>query len=85
MDTISKIRVHMPVVTADGRQVGFVTRLQGTDGLRLTTVKAGHGFDHVIPLAWVSDVDRYVFLDKGSGYVAANWETGPKGRARESA
>jgi hypothetical protein len=75
MNPISKIREHMPVVTNDGRAVGFVTRVEGADGLRVTRVKNGQGFEHVIPLAWVSDVDQYVFLDKGSAYVAANWET----------
>ncbi len=81
MDLTSKIRAQMPVVAADGRQVGFVTRVQGADGVRLTAFKSGHGFEHVIPLAWVSDVDRYVFLNKGSAFVAANWQAAPAGRA----
>lgn len=83
-NTISRIREHMPIVAADGRQVGFVSRLEGADGLRLSQVKEGHGFEHLIPLAWVSDVDRYVFLNKGSSYVTANWEAapGPHGRMR---
>jgi hypothetical protein len=82
MSFIAKIREHMPVVTADGRRIGFVTRLHGADGLQLTTLKAGHAFEHVIPLEWISDVDRYVFLNRGSAYVAANWETAQNGRAR---
>lgn len=73
MDT-SKIRQHMAVVANDGRQVGFVVRPQGSAGLKITRVKNGHGFEYVIPLAWVSDVDRYVFLNKSARYVRSNWE-----------
>jgi hypothetical protein len=83
MKKVSRIRVQMPIVAADGRQLGFVSRLEGAYGLRLSQVKDGQGFDHFIPLDWVSDVDRYVYLNKGSTYVIANWETapGPHGRA----
>lgn len=81
MQDTSKIRERMPVVAADDRRVGFVARVEGTDSLKLTRVKNGHGFDHVIPMAWVSDVDRYVFLNKSSKFVVANWET-PFVRAR---
>jgi hypothetical protein len=81
MENASKIREHMPVVAADGRRVGFVARVEAADSLKLTRVKNGHGFDHVIPMAWVSDVDRYVFLNRGSKFVFANWET-PFGHAR---
>jgi hypothetical protein len=81
---ISKICEHMAVIGSDGRRVGFVVRLEGADGLKLSRIKNGHGFEHVIPLAWVSDVDRYVFLNKGSRYVRANWEAplDPHHRAR---
>jgi hypothetical protein len=81
MADISKIREHMAVIAADDRRVGFVARVEGADSLKLTRVKNGHGFDHVIPLSWVSDVDRYVFLNKGSKFVLANWES-PFGHAR---
>ena len=53
MDT-SKIRQHMAVVSNDGRQVGFVVRLEGSAGLKISRIKNGHGFEYVIPLAWVS-------------------------------
>ena len=84
MSIASRVRDHMSVIGSDGRRIGFVTGLQGTEGLRLSQVKEGYGFEHLIPLAWVSDVDRYVFLNKGSAYVTANWETapGPHGRTR---
>ena len=83
MDTL-KIGQHMAVVANDGRQVGFVVRLEGSTGLKITRIKNGQGFEYVIPLAWVSDVDRYVFLNKGARYVRSNWEAaiGPPGRLR---
>ena len=83
MDT-SKICEHMAVIGNDGRKVGFVVRLEGADGLKVSHIKNGHGFEHVIPLEWISDVDRYVFLNKGSRYVRINWEAslGPHHRTK---
>jgi hypothetical protein len=75
MHDTSKIREHMPVIAADDRRVGFVARVEGAGGLRLTRVKNGHGYEHVIPLDWVSEVGRYVFLNRSSKFVVANWET----------
>ena len=82
MTSIAEINDHTPIVASDGRQIGFVTRLHGADALQLTQIKNGHGFEHRIPLAWVSEVGRYVFLSKSSTYVAANWETVGVSRAR---
>ena len=75
MPDTSRIREDMPVIAADDRRVGFVARMEGADSLKLRRVKNGHGFNYVIPMAWVSDVDRYVFLNKNSKFVMANWET----------
>ena len=68
-----KIRGAMPVVASDGRQVGVVGVADST-GLRMTSIKNGQAFDHAIPLSWVTEVDKYVFLNKSSGYITANWE-----------
>jgi hypothetical protein len=70
---IPKILAKMPVVAADGRVVGFVSRVDA-HRLKLTSVREGRGFEHVLPMSWVADVERYVFLSKGSRYVAANWD-----------
>jgi hypothetical protein len=64
----------MSVVAADGREIGTVSAV-GTWRLIVTTVKDGRAFEHLVPIAWVAEVGRYVFLNKGSRYVAANWET----------
>jgi hypothetical protein len=79
MSDISKIETQMAVVAADGRAIGFVSRV-GADTLTLTNVKEGRGFDHVLPLSWIAEVGKYVFLNKGSRYVAANWDA-PNGVA----
>ena len=68
-----KISKPMEVIAADGRRIGFVSRLAG-DRLRLTSLSGSHGYDHLIPLAWVSGVDRYVYLNRPSRFVADNWE-----------
>lgn len=74
---IDRIRKDMTVIAADDCCVGFVGGLEGPNRLRITSVSTGYGYDHLIPLAWVSDVNKYVYLDKASGYVAANWESAP--------
>ncbi len=71
MHAVSKIRERMPVVAADGRAIGFVNSIVD-GGLMVTSVRDGRGFNHVVPLSWVDEVGGYVFLNKGSGYVAAN-------------
>lgn len=71
---IDRIREDMSVISADDCCIGFVNELLGDDKLTITSISAGYGYDHVIPLSWVSEVDKYVYLDKTSAFVAANWE-----------
>ena len=71
---ISKLKKRMSVIAADGRRIGFVKRMAWPDKIRLTCLNAGHGYDHLIPVAWVAHVDKYVYLNRASAYVAANWE-----------
>ena len=73
MSIVSKIREGMSVVALDGCEVGRVSAV-GNWRLVLTSVKDGRAFEHLIPLTWVEAADRYVFLNKGSRYVAANWD-----------
>lgn len=75
---IDRIREEMSVIAADDRCVGFVCAIEGDGMLRITSISAGFGFDHLIPLSWVSDVDKYVYLDKTSAFAAANWESAPE-------
>lgn len=76
---MNEIPANAPVISADGRAIGFVSRVGMTD-LRVTSMKDGRGFDHLIPFEWVAHVDRYVFLNKSSAFVGANC-----GRAEPSA
>jgi hypothetical protein len=71
MSQIYRISAGMPVIAADGRAVGFAT---GVDAghLALTSVSDGRGFEYAIPLDWVADVDRYIFLSRASRYVEAH-------------
>jgi hypothetical protein len=74
---IDRIREDMSVIAADDRCVGFVGRVEGETLLRITSISAGYGYDHLIPLSWVCDADKYVYLDKPSAFVAANWQNAP--------
>ena len=73
MIDIRKVHERMPVVSTDGRAIGFVSRVVGTD-ICLTTVKDGRGQDHIIPLDWVADVQKYVFLNKSRRFVRTHYE-----------
>ena len=75
---IDRIREEMSVIAADDRCIGFVCGLEGDDALRITSISGGFGYDHLIPLSWVSEVDKYVYLDKTSAFAATNWESAPE-------
>jgi hypothetical protein len=70
---IDRIREDMTVISADDCCVGFVNDLKDDGTLKVTSVTGGYGHDHLIPLSWVSDVNKMVFLDKTSAYVTSNW------------
>ena len=74
MQDISRLKKRMCVIAADGQAIGFVSRMASPDKVRLTSLRAGHGYDHVIPVEWIGAIDRYVYLNKASAYVGANWE-----------
>jgi hypothetical protein len=73
MIDIKKVHERMPVISVDGRAIGFVSRVVGTD-ICLTTVKDGRGHDHIIPLDWVDGVQKYVFLNKSRRFVRSHYE-----------
>ena len=68
------IRAAMGVVSREGRLIGEVTRTD-SESFRMTSTHAGCAFERVIPLAWISDVGDYVFLQHSSDYVASNART----------
>ena len=75
MIEVSRIRPNMAVIAADGRQIGIVNSLPGRDALPITSFSGGAGYDHVVPLAWVSAVDKYVHLNKMSGCIGGRRAT----------
>jgi hypothetical protein len=53
----SQIKEHMEVVGSDGRHVGRVDHVKGTE-IELTKFDFGAGLrHHMIPITWVEDVD----------------------------
>ena len=71
------IQVHMEVVGSDGKHVGVVDHLEGSDKIKLTKQddKAG-GRHHFISYDWVDRVaDNKVHLNKLARDVMAEWET----------
>jgi len=84
MVDIHKVQAQMPVISLDGRSIGFVSGVMATE-LRLTTVKDGRGSDHYIPLEWVAEVRKYVFLNKSRRFVRAHYEQAePRSRHRRA-
>lgn len=71
---ISEISQGMRVIANDDQCVGFVSRPLPGNALRITTMAEGCGYDHLIPLSWVSVVDACVFVDKPSDYLVAHWQ-----------
>jgi hypothetical protein len=82
---IDRIREDMSVISADDHCVGFVTRLMDGETLRIISITAGYGYNRLIPLSWVSHVDKFVYLSKTSSYVTANWRKSSYPRSDDAA
>ncbi len=69
MKSVSKIQEHMDVISSDGKMVGKVDHLDGTDKIKLTKQSSPDGqHHHFISLSWVDHVDQHVHLNKtGAG------------------
>ncbi len=73
----SKVKEHMEVVGSDGKHVGIVDHLEGTDRIKLAKMdtKSG-GRHHFIPLDWVERVGAHVHLNKTSRDAMEQWQAG---------
>ena len=60
----ANIKEHMEVVGSDGRHVGTVDHLEGSDQIKLAKSDSKDGKHHFIPLDWVKSVDNKVHLAK---------------------
>ena len=70
MIDLGRIHERMRVISSDDHLIGVVARV-GTD-LLVTCTKNGCGFDHLIPLDWIDEVDDSVFLSKSRRFLQAN-------------
>lgn len=72
----AKIKEHMEVLGSDGKHVGRVDHMEGTDKIKLarSDPDAHGGHHHFIPLTWVAKVDQHVHLSKASQDVNTHWE-----------
>jgi hypothetical protein len=68
------IAEHMEVLGSDGKHVGTVDHMEGSDQIKLTKndPKAG-GQHHLLSLDLVDHVDNCVHLKKPSAEVMARW------------
>jgi hypothetical protein len=68
------IKEHMEVIGADGKHVGTVDHLEGSDQIKLTrTDPQAGGKHHFLSLDLVDHVDEHVHLKKSSQDVMAVW------------
>ena len=69
-----RIREHMEVVGSDGKHVGKVDHVLGSE-IELAKFDLGAGLKHhMIPISWVEDVaDDQVRLSKTSDAAKAEW------------
>jgi len=67
------IREHMDVIGSDGKKIGTVDHVQGSE-IKLTKSADAEGKHHFIPLSWVAKVDAHVHLSKAANDVKAQWK-----------
>jgi hypothetical protein len=74
MISVEKIKEHMEVVGSDGRHVGKVDHVRGSE-IELAKLDLGAGLKHhMIPLSWVEDVrDEKVCLNLTQDAAKAQW------------
>lgn len=68
-----RIGEHMDVIASDGRKIGTVDHMEGTDRIKLAKSTSPDGQHHIIPLDWVDHVDQHVHLNRPSQQVQQSW------------
>ena len=69
----TQITEHMEVVGSDGKHVGRVDHVDGTE-IELAKLDLAGGFKHhLIPLSWVEQVDDKVHLSLTEDAAKAQW------------
>jgi hypothetical protein len=75
MNAKQDIKEHMEVIGSDGKRVGTVDHLEGSDNIKLAKNDAPDGKHHFIPLSLVDHVDAHVHLNKSAKDVQAQWQS----------
>ena len=76
MQGSQNIREHMEVMGSDGKHVGTVDHLEGSDRIKLTrSDEAAGGKHHFIPVDWVDHVDARVHLNCSSRDAMSRWQS----------
>ena len=72
---IQDIKEHMEVLGSDGKHVGTVDHVQGSDKIKLTKSdpQAG-GQHHFVPVQLIQAVDEKVHLNKPARQVMLEWQ-----------
>jgi hypothetical protein len=68
-----QIREHMDVIGSDGKKVGRVDHVVGTQIELAKMDLQGMGKHHMIPLSWVDHVDDHVHLNLSHDQAKEAW------------
>ena len=72
---IQDIKEHMEVIGSDGKHVGTVDHVEGTDKIKLTKGDPQSGGQHhIIPVCFVQSVEEKVRLNKPARQVMLEWQ-----------
>jgi hypothetical protein len=75
MINANQIKPEMPVVCSQGGRFATVDHMEGSDKIKLN--KDDEGQHHYIPLAWVTEVDNMVHIDRPGNQAMKEWSTSP--------
>ncbi len=69
------IRDHMEVLGSDGKHVGTVDHMEGTERIKLAkNDPKAEGMHHFIPVGWVDHVHSKAHLNKSPDFATTQWQ-----------
>lgn len=74
MVNAEQIKPNMPVVCSKNGQIAVVDHMENG---AIKVKKDQSGQHHYIPLAWVTNVDQQVHLDRPGDQAKREWSTSP--------
>ena len=76
MQKTDQIKEHMEVLGSDGKHVGIVDHMDGSQKIKLAkNDPKANGEHHFIPVDWVDHVDQHVHLNKSCDFATSQWQT----------